>query len=216
MGWNERFVFEVNNFYIKIIKPTLDWVVSLTILLLLIPLILFTTIMLLKITKGKPFFVQPRPGKDGKIFNLLKFRTMKDVYDSDGKLLPDKFRITRIGKWIRATSIDELPQLANVIMGDMSLVGPRPLLVKYLPLYDARQFKRHNVKPGITGWTQVNGRNSLNWNAKFEMDVWYVENISFLLDLKILFLTLVKVLKREGINAADAGTMVPFEGNLKH
>lgn len=206
----------MKSFYLKIIKPIFDRIIAIFILLILFPIILITIVLLWKITKGKPFFLQPRPGKNGQIFNLLKFRTMKDIYGSDGKLLPDKLRITSIGKWIRASSIDELPQLVNVIAGQMSLVGPRPLLVKYLPLYNERQSRRHEVKPGITGWTQVNGRNALSWDEKFKLDVWYVENVSFFLDLKILFLTLVKVLKREGINAADAGTMPPFEGNINH
>ena len=162
--------------------------------------------------RGSVIFIQPRPGKNGKIFNLIKFKSMNDRKDDYGNLLPDSMRLSKTGKLIRSTSLDELPQLINVLKGDMSLVGPRPLLVKYLPLYNATQDRRHEVRPGITGWTQVNGRNALTWEKKFELDIWYVDNVSFWLDLKILWLTIIKVFKREGITAADATTMKPFTG----
>lgn len=163
---------------------------------------------------GSPiFFTQTRPGKDGKSFTFYKFRTMIDQKDEEGNLLPDKDRLTSFGSFLRKTSLDELPSLFNVITGDMSLVGPRPLLVQYLPLYNDFQKRRHEVKPGITGWAQVNGRNALSWPKKFELDVWYVDNKSFWLDLKILFLTMYKVFKREGISAEGEATMAPFTGD---
>ncbi len=199
--------------YSNLIKPLLDITIAIILLILLSPIIIFVTILLLNITRGRPFFTQERPGKNAKIFKLIKFRTMRNLYDSNGCPLPDKQRITKIGKLIRASSIDELPQLINILKGEMSIVGPRPLLVKYLPLYSAKQSLRHKVKPGITGWTQINGRNTLSWDEKFEMDVWYVSNISLLLDIKIMLITVVKVLKREGINAFAEGTMPPFTGN---
>lgn len=199
--------------YIKIIKPFLDFIFSFALLLFFGFIIAFLAVLLIPTTNGRPFFTQQRPGRHGKIFRLIKFRTMRDLYDENGNQLPDKYRITKIGRFIRSASLDELPQLINVLKGDMSLVGPRPLLVKYLPLYNSYQARRHEVRPGITGWTQVNGRNSLSWNEKFELDIWYIENISLLLDIKILWLTFSKVLKREGINAADAATMKPFNGN---
>jgi lipopolysaccharide/colanic/teichoic acid biosynthesis glycosyltransferase len=159
------------------------------------------------------FFIQPRPGKNGKVFLLLKFRTMSQVADSSGQLLSDQLRLTKLGKLLRKLSLDELPQLINVLRGEMSLVGPRPLLVEYLPLYSREQARRHDVLPGITGWAQINGRNSLSWDEKFKLDVWYVDNQSFFLDLKILFLTLKKVLIREGISANGEATMTKFTGN---
>jgi lipopolysaccharide/colanic/teichoic acid biosynthesis glycosyltransferase len=161
------------------------------------------------------FFIQARPGKNSKIFYLIKFKTMTDKRDAAGKLLPDKARITPIGKFIRSTSLDELPQLINVIKGDMSLIGPRPLLIKYLPLYTPEQARRHEVRPGITGWTQVNGRNSLSWEEKFKFDVWYVDNMSFALDMRILWRTLIKVLNREGINQQGQATMEAFKGSSR-
>lgn len=173
-------------------------------------------ILLIPTTNGRPFFTQQRPGKNGKIIKLIKFRTMRDAFDKNGNQLPDKYRITKVGRFIRSVSIDELPQLINVLKGDMSLVGPRPLLIDYLPLYSPEQARRHEVRPGITGWAQVNGRNTLSWEEKFAMDVWYVNNLSLLLDIRILLLTIVKVLKREGINAAEAGTMSPFTGNTQN
>jgi lipopolysaccharide/colanic/teichoic acid biosynthesis glycosyltransferase len=170
--------------------------------------------LLIIINKGTPFFFQTRPGKNEKLFKIIKFKTMTDARDAKGELLPDKERITWIGNIIRKTSLDEIPQLLNVIKGDMALVGPRPLLPEYLPLYDEEQKKRHLVKPGITGWAQVNGRNAISWKEKFKYDVWYVENQSFLLDVKILFLTVKKVFKSEGISAANSVTMEKFRGNL--
>ncbi|WOC51494.1 hypothetical protein BPO_0847 [Bergeyella porcorum] len=162
---------------------------------------------------GKPFFFQLRPGKDGKIFKIIKFKTMNDKKDSDGNLLPDADRLTKIGSFVRKTSLDEIPQLLNVIKGDMSLIGARPLLPSYLELYNDFQRRRNEVKPGITGWAQVNGRNSISWEKKFEYDVWYVDNISFLLDCKILLLTILKVFKSEGINEEGQATSQEFKGN---
>jgi len=177
------------------------------------PVLFGVSVVLIIVNKGTPIFYQQRPGKNGVIFKIIKFKTMNDKKDINGNLLPDRFRLTNAGRFIRSTSMDELPQLINVLKGDMSLVGPRPLLVKYLPLYNATQARRHDVKPGITGWTQVNGRNSVGWEHKFDLDIWYVDNISFKLDMKILWLTVLKVFKREGINAADAATMKPFTGH---
>lgn len=159
------------------------------------------------------FFCQPRPGKNGKIFTLYKFRTMSDERDEKGELLPDEMRLHGFGLFLRRTSLDELPQLFNILKGDMSFIGPRPLLVEYLPLYDSSQAKRHLVKPGITGWAQVNGRNAIGWEEKFRLDVWYVENLSFLLDLKIFWMTLVKTIKKEGISQEGCATMEKFCGN---
>ncbi|MDE6118378.1 MAG: sugar transferase [Muribaculaceae bacterium] len=159
------------------------------------------------------FFFQERPGKDGKIFNGVQFKSMTDERDVDGKLLPDANRLTKVGRFVRSTSIDELPQLWNVLKGDMSLIGPRPLLVQYLPLYSSEQARRHEVRPGITGWAQCHGRNAISWQKKFELDVWYVDHISFLTDCKITLTTLKKVLGREDINSATSATMEPFNGN---
>ena len=158
-------------------------------------------------------FFQIRAGKYGKLFRLAKFKTMNDKKDLSGILLPDLYRLTKVGKLLRMTSLDELPQLFNVLVGDMSLIGPRPLLVSYLPLYNEHQARRHEVKPGITGWAQVNGRNAISWQEKFDLDVWYVDNISFRLDMKILFKTVINIVKRTGINSPDATTMKPFTGN---
>jgi lipopolysaccharide/colanic/teichoic acid biosynthesis glycosyltransferase len=194
-------------------KRLIDLVVSLACLIILLPFFLVVTIVLLWINKGKPFFFQSRPGKNEKIFRVIKFKTMNDKKDKDGALLPDVKRLTAIGKFVRKTSLDEIPQLINVIKGDMSLVGPRPLLVEYLPLYNESQKKRHQVKPGITGWAQVNGRNALSWQQKFEYDVWYIDHFSFALDCKIFFLTLIKVFKSQNINAAEGVTMTAFKGN---
>jgi len=203
----------MNRAYKHTIKPLLDFVIATVLFIILLPVIVLVALLLLKITGGKPFFTQERPGQNAEIFRLIKFRTMLDLIDSNGLPLPDNQRLTKIGKWIRASSLDELPQLINVLKGEMSLVGPRPLLVKYLPLYSAFQNRRHEVKPGITGWTQVNGRNSISWDKKFELDVWYVDHLSFKLDLKILWLTVIKVIKREDINSAVAATMPPFTGS---
>lgn len=200
--------------YKKLIKRLIDFSLALSLLLISSPLILFL-MLLLWATHYSVFFIQPRPGKNSKIFYLIKFKTMTDKRDAAGKLLPDKERITPIGKFIRSTSLDELPQLINVIKGDMSLIGPRPLLIKYLPLYTPEQARRQEVHPGITGWTQVNGRNRLSWEEKFKLDVWYVDNISFSLDMKILLLTILKVFKREGINQQGQATMEAFTGNFE-
>jgi undecaprenyl phosphate N,N'-diacetylbacillosamine 1-phosphate transferase len=164
--------------------------------------------------KGTPFFFQKRPGLNGIIFNIIKFKTMNDKKDVTGSLLPDSERLSKVGKLVRKTSLDELPQILNVIKGDMAIIGPRPLLPEYLPLYSKTQKKRHNVKPGITGWAQINGRNAISWKKKFEYDVWYVENMSFLLDLKIFFKTFLKVFKSEGVNTIDQATTLKFNGNV--
>lgn len=198
--------------YIKIIKPSLDLISSFIGLVLLFPIFILVTILLFIANDGKPFFFQSRPGINGKIFKIIKFKTMNDKKDRHGTLLPDADRLTKVGNFVRKTSLDELPQLINVFKGDMSLVGPRPLLTNYLHLYNEFQNIRHNVKPGITGWAQVNGRNAISWDQKFTYDVWYVENISFTLDVKILLKTVIKVIKSDGINAADAATIEPFDG----
>jgi len=181
-------------------------------LLLLSPVILILIILLYIANKGKPFFFQERPGQNEKPIYIIKFKSMTDERDKEGKLLPDFKRLTKPGAFIRKFSLDELPQLINVLKGDMSLVGPRPLLYKYIPLYNEEQRKRHLVKPGITGWAQVNGRNAISWNEKFKLDVYYQQHISFVLDVKILFLTVLKVVKREGINQTAERPMMPFNG----
>ena len=194
-------------------KRGFDLLVSLIILILLWP-VLILLILLVRFNLGSPiFFYQKRPGLNGKPFKMLKFRTMTDKRDDQGELLPDNMRITRFGKKMRSSSLDELPELWNVLKGDMSLVGPRPLLMEYLPLYNERQARRHEVRPGITGWAQVNGRNAISWNEKFELDIWYVENRSFWLDLKILWMTVLQVFKREGISQEGHVTMEKFKGN---
>lgn len=199
--------------YKNFIKPVLDFVVAATVFLLLLPLFMLITILLYFANQGQPFFFQLRPGRDEKIFKLIKFKTMNEKTDQHGILLPDAVRLTRLGKFIRKTSLDEIPQLLNVIKGEMSLIGPRPLLTEYLPLYNDFQKKRHAVAPGITGWAQVNGRNSIEWQQKFEYDIFYVLHMSFALDLKILLLTIGKVFKSEGINADGQATMQKFTGN---
>lgn len=199
--------------YRKFVKRGLDVIFSGITLLCFCPIILGLIAILMIANRYSAFFFQERPGKDGKIFKLVKFKTMTDKTDSDGNLLPDDKRLTKIGTFIRSTSIDELPQLWNVLKGDMSLIGPRPLLKQYLPLYSSEQARRHEVKPGITGWAQINGRNAITWKQKFEYDVWYVDNISFTLDLKILWLTFKKVVARENINSATSATMEYFNGN---
>jgi undecaprenyl phosphate N,N'-diacetylbacillosamine 1-phosphate transferase len=199
--------------YRKIFKPVFDKVLAFVALLLTLPVIVVAMLLLAVNNRGKVWFVQPRPGKYGKIFRLIKFKTMTDKRDAQGDLLPDDDRLTPMGILIRKSSIDELPQLLNVLKGDMSFVGPRPLLVEYLPLYNTRQMRRHEVKPGITGWAQVNGRNAISWQQKFENDIWYVDNQSFWLDLKILFLTIRKVFIAEGISGRDTATMKKFTGN---
>lgn len=199
--------------YKHFIKRIFDFSVSLCLLILLFPIIFIVGLLLVFQNKGTPFFFQDRPGKNEKKIQIMKFKSMTDGKDTQGNLLPDKDRLTTFGKFIRKTSLDELPQLINVLKGDMSLVGPRPLLFKYLPLYSEEQKRRHQVTPGITGWAQVNGRNNISWTKKFELDVYYVDNISFLLDIKILWLTFVKVLKREGVNQSNDRPMQPFTGN---
>lgn len=194
-------------------KRLFDLIAALAAFLLLSPIFLVTTVLLSFANSGKPFFFQSRPGKAGRVFRIFKFKTMNDRKSSNGELLSDAERLTSIGKMVRKLSLDEIPQLLNVIKGDMSLVGPRPLLVEYLPLYSEKQAKRHDVLPGITGWAQVNGRNTLDWSTKFEYDVWYVENLSLWLDLRILTLTLKKVFKKEGISADNSATMEKFRGN---
>jgi putative UDP-galactose phosphate transferase len=199
--------------YKNFIKPVIDFVLALVGFLFLSPVFVMVTIGLFFANDGKPFFFQLRPGKDGKIFKIIKFKTMTDKKDENGNLLPDADRLTKIGSFVRKTSLDEIPQLLNVIKGDMSLVGPRPLLPKYLELYNDFQRRRNEVKPGITGWAQVNGRNSISWEKKFEYDVWYVDNVSFLLDIKILIMTVLKVVKSEGINEQGQATSNEFKGN---
>ena len=199
--------------YRNFVKRILDIIISGIALLCFCPIILVLIAILMIANRYSAFFVQERPGKDGKIFKLVKFKTMTDKTDSDGNLLPDDKRLTKIGTIIRSTSLDELPQLWNVLKGDMSLIGPRPLLIQYLPLYSPKQARRHEVCPGITGWAQVNGRNSITWKQKFEHDVWYVDNISFILDMRIIYLTIKNVIKRDGINSATCATMEYFNGN---
>jgi undecaprenyl phosphate N,N'-diacetylbacillosamine 1-phosphate transferase len=202
--------------YPKLIKPILDFIAALMALLLLSPVFLMVWILLTLANQGKPFFIQPRPGKNGKVFNIIKFKTMNDRKDIYGNLLPDADRLTPVGTFVRKTSLDELPQLLNVLKGDMSLVGPRPLLTHYVHLYNDFQNRRHEVKPGITGWAQVNGRNAISWDKKFELDVWYVDNISFSLDFKIFLKTLLKVIKSDGISQSGQATMEYFTGNNKN
>lgn len=197
----------------KFIKRAIDVLASLLGLLLLSPILVIVAI-LVRIKLGSPiFFTQNRVGKDGEIFKMIKFRTMLDATDKWGEPLPDEERLTSFGKTLRSTSLDELPELINVLKGDMSLVGPRPLLVEYIPNYSKEQWRRHNVKPGITGWAQINGRNCITWTRKFELDVWYVDNVSTFMDIKILLMTIVKVLKRDDINQSEEVTMEWFNGN---
>ncbi|MGW1455570.1 sugar transferase [Salegentibacter agarivorans] len=198
--------------YRHFFKNLLDFFIAFTALLVLSPLLITIIVLLALANRGKPFFFQKRPGKNERIFNIIKFKTMTDEKDRNGNLLPDDKRLTGVGKFVRKTSIDEIPQLINVLKGDMSLIGPRPLLPQYLPLYSERQKKRHEVKPGITGWAQVNGRNAISWTKKFEYDVWYVENLSFGLDVSIIFKTIKKVIISEGINTANMATTEAFNG----
>lgn len=195
------------------LKRFIDLIISFLALMLALPILILGIISLMKSSQGNPFFFQLRPGRNGKIFKIIKFKTMNDNKDNDGKLLPDEKRLTKTGNFFRKTSLDELPQLINVLKGDMSLIGPRPLLPEYLSLYDEFQMRRHDVKPGITGWAQVNGRNAIGWQQKFEYDVWYVDNISFLLDCKIIYLTITKVFNREGITAENSVSAEAFKGN---
>lgn len=200
--------------YQKYVKRVIDIVVSGGVLLLLSVPLVAVALWLHFANKGvSAFFFQERPGKDGKIFNIVKFKTMTDERDTEGNLLPDAQRLTKVGKLVRSTSIDELPQLWNVLKGDMSLIGPRPLRTHYLPLYSPTQARRHEVRPGITGWAQCNGRNTISWTKKFELDVWYVDNISFKLDCKIIGKTIMKVLRKDGIAAEGEATVEAFNGN---
>ena len=195
-------------------KRLIDFIIVFCLLVVIWPILLIISLWLHFANKGAgAFFTQERPGKGGKIFKVIKFKTMTDERDADGNLLPDADRLTNVGRFVRSTSIDELPQLINVLKGDMALIGPRPLLVQYLPLYSKEQARRHDVRPGITGWAQVNGRNAISWTKKFELDVWYVDHCSFWLDVKIIFLTIKKVFVREGISQEGQATMEFFTGN---
>jgi len=198
--------------YNFIIKRFIDIAISCVLLILLIPVFIIILVLIIFYNKDFPFFIQRRLGKYLNTFSVLKFKTMNDDKNESGELLPDSLRLTKVGRFIRKTSLDELPQLINVLKGDMSLVGPRPLLVEYLPLYNEYQKRRHEVKPGITGWAQVNGRNAISWQEKFDLDIWYVDHCSFSLDMKILWLTILKVFKREGINQAGQATVEKFNG----
>ena len=200
--------------YCHFFKRLLDFFISAAVLLIIWPILLLITIFLHFANRGAgAFFTQSRPGKNGKIFKVIKFKTMTDERDANGNLLPDAQRLTKVGKFIRSTSLDELPQLINVLKGNMALIGPRPLLPEYLPLYSKEQARRHEVRPGITGWAQVHGRNAISWQEKFKLDVWYVDHCSLVVDLKIIWLTVMKVVKREGISSATSATMEPFKGN---
>ena len=203
--------------YMSLVKRPIGFLGALVALILLSPIFLATIVLLFFANKGAGvFFTQDRPGKNEKIFKALKFKTMTDERDAAGTLLPDHQRMTRVGKFLRKSSLDELPQLFNILRGDMAIIGPRPLLPEYLPLYSPEQARRHEIRPGVTGWAQTNGRNAISWKKKFELDVWYVDHVSFALDVKILFLTALKVVKREGINQSDAPgvevTMPKFDG----
>lgn len=200
--------------YKHFFKRLIDFILVLCVLLVIWPILLIITVWLHFANKGTgAFFTQDRPGKNGKIFKVIKYKTMTDERDAEGNLLPDADRLTKVGRFVRSTSIDELPQLINVLKGDMALIGPRPLLPQYLPLYSPEQARRHEVRPGITGWAQIHGRNAISWTKKFEYDVWYVDHCSFLLDLKIVFLTIKKVFIREGISQEGQATMEFFNGH---
>ena len=200
--------------YKKFFKRWLDFVIVSCVLLVIWPVLAVIAVWLHFANKGAgAFFMQERPGKDGKLFKVIKFKSMTDERDEEGRLLPDAQRLTAVGRFIRSTSLDELPQLLNVLKGDMALIGPRPLLPQYLPLYSKAQARRHEVRPGITGWAQVHGRNAISWTEKFKLDVWYVDHVSLLVDLEVMFLTIKKVLKREGISQEGQATMEMFNGN---
>lgn len=201
--------------YAQYLKRPLDAIVALFFICITFPIWLLLIILLSIANDGKPFFFQKRPGKNGRVFKIVKFKTMNDRKDNDGNLLPNKDRITKVGGVVRKLSLDEIPQLFNVLKGDMSLIGPRPLLVDYLSLYNKEQARRHEVRPGITGWAQVNGRNAISWERKFELDVWYIDHVSFVLDVKILWLTFLKVIKSEGISASKEVTMERFTGSTQ-
>ena len=199
--------------YKHFFKRFLDFWISLIVLIIISPILLLVTIWLHFANKGAgALFFQERPGKDGKIFKVIKFKTMTDERDVEGNLLPDEVRLTKVGRFVRSTSIDELPQLINVLKGDMALIGPRPLLVQYLPLYSKEQMRRHEVRPGISGWAQCHGRNKFSWTEKFKLDVWYVDHLSLMTDLKVIFITIKKVLFREDINSDNDATMEDFDG----
>lgn len=198
--------------YTNFFKRILDFFSAITLFIVLFPLFIVITLSLFIANNGRPFFIQKRPGKNCKVFHIVKFKTMNDKTDKEGKLLNDSLRLTKIGKFLRKASLDEIPQLLNVIKGEMSFVGPRPLLTDYVHLYNSFQNRRHEIKPGITGWAQVNGRNAISWDKKFELDVYYVTHISFLLDSKILFLTIMKIVTTEGITAENETSIEPFEG----
>lgn len=200
--------------YRKYLKRWLDFVIVFCVLAVIWPILLLVTLWLHFANKGAgAFFTQERPGRNGKIFKVIKFKTMTDERDADGNLLPDAERLTPVGRFVRSTSIDELPQLINVLKGDMALIGPRPLLVQYLLLYSKEQARRHEVRPGITGWAQCHGRNSISWTEKFKLDVWYVDHCSLITDIKVIFITIKKVLLRDGISQEGQATMEPFNGN---
>lgn len=201
--------------YKHCLKRCFDVLISFLALVCLSPLLLVVTVWLHFANKGAgAFFFQERPGKDAKIFKIIKFKTMNDERDNDGNLLPDEQRLTRVGRFVRSTSIDELPQLINVLKGDMAIIGPRPLLVEYLPLYSTEQARRHEVRPGITGWAQCHGRNSLSWSEKFKLDVWYVDHCTFITDVRVILFTIKKVITRDGISHAGQATMESFKGNI--
>jgi undecaprenyl phosphate N,N'-diacetylbacillosamine 1-phosphate transferase len=199
--------------YRKLLKPASDFIIALVLLILTSPILLIVAVLLTVVNRGSPFFFQVRPGKKERLFKIIKFKTMNNKKDIHGNLLPDHERLTGLGRFIRKTSIDELPQLVNVLKGDMSLIGPRPLLPQYLPLYNEVQRRRHEVKPGIVGWAQVNGRNAISWQQKFDYDVYYVDHVSLALDLKIAMKAFVKVFRAEGVNSSDQTTMEKFIGN---
>lgn len=200
-------------FYKLYLKRFLDVVVSFLLILVFSPILISATIILWIVNDGKPFYFQYRPGKDLKGFYIIKFKSMKDTKGDDGTLLPDDMRVTKIGEIIRKYSIDELPQLLNVLFGQMSLIGPRPLIFEYIPLYSKEQMRRHEMKPGITGWAQVNGRNAISWGEKFAFDVWYIDNVSFLIDMKIILMTLKKVIKKENVDFTSSVIVRRFNGN---
>lgn len=200
--------------YRHFFKRFFDFWIALIVLIIISPILLVVTIWLHFANKGAgAFFLQERPGKNGKIFKVIKYKTMTDERDENGELLPDEVRLTKVGKFVRSTSIDELPQLINVLKGDMALIGPRPLLVQYLPLYSKEQMRRHEVRPGISGWAQCHGRNAITWTKKFEYDVWYVDHLSLMTDIKVIYITIMKVLKRADINEEGQATMEAFNGH---
>jgi undecaprenyl phosphate N,N'-diacetylbacillosamine 1-phosphate transferase len=209
--YNEK-LYYFYDMYTGLLKPIIDFLFAIIVFLVLFPVFILVALVLTFSLKESPFFFQRRPGRRERIFNIIKFKTMKEDRDNYGNLIPDTLRLTKVGKFIRSTSLDEIPQLLNVIIGDMSIVGPRPLLIQYLPLYNEFQQRRHEVKPGITGWAQVNGRNAISWEEKFELDVYYVQNVTFVLDIKILFKTIKKVFLRADINNQDKDMTKSFKG----